>query len=95
MAIAVIGQCQTDTAMDINLSDPIWTIEHVAAAFHPQLDTAREYTYKKTFPGARAGFSRSLWPREEVLAWFRGHPAKQPPTNTGTRKPKAYKPRPR
>jgi hypothetical protein len=54
----------------IDLSIPIWTIEHVAAAFHLSVDAAREYTYRADFPRPRAGFSRNLWTRQEVLDWF-------------------------
>jgi hypothetical protein len=61
--------------MDIALSVPIWTIHHVAAALPLKEDTAREYTYTPAFPAARAGFSRNLWLREDVLAWFAGLPA--------------------
>jgi hypothetical protein len=62
--------------MHIDLSAPIWAIEHVAAALHLEVDTAREYTYRADFPAPRAGFSRNLWTREKVLAWFSGLPPK-------------------
>ena len=65
---------RTDRPVNIDLSVPIWTIEHVAAAFHLEVDTAREYTYRTDFPRPRAGFSRNLWTRQEVLDWFAGLP---------------------
>jgi hypothetical protein len=49
--------------VNIDLSVPIWTIEHVAAALQLSVDTAREYTYRTDFPHPRAGFSRDLWTR--------------------------------
>jgi hypothetical protein len=60
--------------MIIDLSDPICTIDHVAAAVHVSVDTAREYTYRADSPAPRTGFSRNLWPRAAVLAWFDGLP---------------------
>jgi hypothetical protein len=56
--------------VNIDLSVPIWTI--VAAAFHLSVDATREYTYREDFPRPRAGFSRNLWTRQEVLDWFAG-----------------------
>ena len=56
--------------MNIDLQAPIWTIEHVAAALHASVDTAREYTYRTDSPAPKAPFARNLWTREEVLAWF-------------------------
>ena len=41
---------RTDSPVNIDLSVPIWTIEHVAAAFHLSVDAAREYTYRENFP---------------------------------------------
>lgn len=76
--------------MNIDLSVPIWTIEHVAAVLHLSVDTAREYTYRPDFPAAKVGFARNLWLCEEVLAWFAQLPARaadstdQRPANTGT-----------
>ena len=61
---------RTDSPVNIDLSVPIWTIEHVAAAFHLSVDAAREYTYRTDFPRPRAGFARNLWTRQEVLNWF-------------------------
>ena len=75
-ATAVRAGFRTDSPVNIDLSVPIWTIEHVAAAFHLEVDTAREYTYRADFPRPRAGFSRHLWNREEVLAWFTALPGK-------------------
>ncbi len=72
--------------MPINLSDPIWTIEHVAAAFDLSVDTAHEHTYRPGFPVPKDGFSKNLWRREDVLAWFAelpGRPRRRSrPTNT-------------
>ena len=65
---------------DVDLSAPIWAIEHVAAALHLSVDTAREYTYRAGFPAAKAGFARNLWLREEVLAWFAELPAAAGPS---------------
>jgi hypothetical protein len=66
--------------MNIDLSVPIWTIEHVAAALHLSVDAAREYTYRADFPASKAGFGRNLWLREAVLAWFADLPARAPST---------------
>jgi hypothetical protein len=68
----VLARFRTDSPVNIDLSVPIWTIEHVAAAFHLSVDAAREYTYREDFPRSRAGFSRNLWTRQEVLDWFAG-----------------------
>ena len=61
------------TSVAPDLTDPIWTIEHVARCFHRSVDTAREYTGRDDFPAARrlgdAG-GQLLWTREDVLAWF-------------------------
>jgi hypothetical protein len=73
---AVLAGIRTDSPVNIDLSVPIWTIEHVAAAFHLEVDTAREYTYRESFPRPRAGFSRNVWTREEILAWFTALPGK-------------------
>ncbi len=64
----------TTTPATVDLSVPIWTIDHVAAALHLSVDTAREYTYLVDFPAPKAGFSRSLWLCEEVLDWFSRRP---------------------
>ena len=37
----------------VDLFDPVFAIEHVAALFHVSVDTAREYTYRRDFPAAR------------------------------------------
>ena len=71
---AVLADFRTDSPVNINLSVPIWTIEHVAAALHLSVDAAREYTYLPDFPRPRAGFSKNLWSRTEVLDWFAGLP---------------------
>ena len=39
--------------MNIDLSAPIWAIEHVAEAFYLSVDTAREHTYPRV-PSSRA-----------------------------------------
>lgn len=62
--------------MNIDLAVPIWTIDHVAAGLHLSVDAAREYTYRPDFPRPRAGFSKNLWTRTEVLDWFAGLPLK-------------------
>jgi hypothetical protein len=46
----VLAAFRTDSPVNIDLSVPIWTIEHVAAAFHLSVDAAREYTYREDFP---------------------------------------------
>jgi hypothetical protein len=69
-ATAVLARFPTDSPVNIDLSVPIWTIEHVAAALHLEVDTAREYTYREDFPRPRAGFAKNLWTRAEVLDWF-------------------------
>lgn len=71
-ATAVLAGFRTDSPVNIDLSVPIWTIEHVAAGFHLSVDAAREYTSRTDFPRPRAGFSRHLWTRHEVLDWFAG-----------------------
>ena len=83
-----------------DLSDPIWTIAHIAAAFHVSIDRAREYTSRNDFPGARRlgeSAGRLMWPRDEILAWFADLPAipakdrrrnqAPPPPATATKKP--------
>lgn len=62
--------------MTPNLDQPIWTIDHVSAALHVSVDTAREYTYRTDFPRPKAPFHAHLWCREAVLAWFRSLPDK-------------------
>jgi hypothetical protein len=73
--LAVFLSFLTVPVMNIDLNAPIWAIDHVAAALHVSVDSAREHTYSLTFPAARAGFSKNLWLREEVLLWFAGLPA--------------------
>jgi hypothetical protein len=75
-ATAVYAGFRTDSPVNIDLSVPIWTIEHVAAACHLSVDAAREYTYRDDFPAAKTGFARNLWLREDVLGWFAALPAK-------------------
>ena len=70
----------------VDLSDPIWTIHHVAQALHLSVDPAREFTYTAGFPAPRDGFSRHLWLRQEVLDWFEKLPAgERRATSTATR----------
>jgi len=57
--------------MNIDLQVPIWTIDHVAAALHTSVDTAREYTYRTDFPAPKAPFARNLW-SAECPFWIRG-----------------------
>lgn len=45
--------------MDIELSVPIWTIHHLAAALFVSEDTAHEFTYRHDFPAAKAIFGDS------------------------------------
>jgi hypothetical protein len=61
--------------MNIDLSVPIWAIDHLSEALGVSIDTAREHTYSPSFPAARAGFARNVWLRDQVLAWFAGLPA--------------------
>ena len=75
-ATAVLAGVWTGSPLNIDLSVPIWTIEHVSAAFHLEVDTAREYTHRVDFPRPRAGFARNLWTRQEVLDWFAALPPK-------------------
>lgn len=90
---------RTDRLMNIDLSVPIWTIDHVAAALHLKVDTAREHTYRGDFPAAKDPFAQNLWLREEVLAWFANLPPadrrlkRTRPTSTGTVASRAPKPR--
>jgi predicted DNA-binding transcriptional regulator AlpA len=68
-----------------DLSDPIWTVEHIAHCFHIEVDTTREYTARDDFPAPRRlspGGGRFLWPREDVLAWFH----QLPTVSAGSRK---------
>jgi hypothetical protein len=64
----------SDTPLS-HLSDPVWTIQHLATCFHVSVDTAREYTYRGDFPGTHLLGARLLWDREEVLSWFRCLPS--------------------
>jgi hypothetical protein len=65
---------RTVPVMNIDLNSPIWTIEHVAAAFYVSSDRAHKHSYSPGLPAPRNGFSRNLWLREKVLAWFAGLP---------------------
>ena len=56
---------------DLLLSDPIWTVKHVAKAFNMTEDRARRHTYRPDFPRPKQGFDTNLYCREAVLAWFR------------------------
>lgn len=59
----------------IDLTDPVWTIQHLSACLHVSVDTAREYTYREDFPGSHFLGARLLWDREDVLSWFRCLPS--------------------
>lgn len=74
----------------VDLSAPIWTIDHVAAALHLSTDRAREYTYS---PAPRAGFGRNLWLRQDVLDWFEGLPPGQRRATTTARTRRPAQPR--
>lgn len=69
----------------VNLSDPIWLIEHLAQAFHITVDRARRHTYREGFPRPKQGFETHAWCREAVLEWFRTLP-EVPPTPAMTRR---------
>jgi hypothetical protein len=56
---------------DLHLSDPIWTIKHIAKAFNVTEDRARRHTYRPGFPRPKEGFDTHSYCREAVLAWFR------------------------
>ena len=75
-ATAVPSGLRTDSAVNVDLSVPIWTIEHVAAALHLSVDAAREYTHRPDFPRPRECFARNLWTRQEILDWFATLPPK-------------------
>ena len=79
---AFLSVVPTVQVMNIDLNAPIWAIDHLAAALGVSIDTAREHTYSLTFPAARAGFSRNLWLREDVLTWFASLPAKDRDSST-------------
>lgn len=68
--------------MSTDLSDPIWTIDHVARAFHLSVDAAREHTYRDGFPRAKTGFAANLWLREEVMSWFTSLSGRSPEAST-------------
>lgn len=56
---------------DLHLSDPIWTVKHIAKAFNITEDRARRHTYRPGFPRPKEGFDAHYYCREAVLAWFR------------------------
>lgn len=76
------GAAVTPAAGPVDLSDPIWTIHHVARVLHLSVDRAREVSYSAGFPAPRAGFSRNLWLRAQVLDWFEALPAGERRTTT-------------
>lgn len=88
-----------------DLTDPVWTIQHLAACFHVTVDTAREYTYRDDFPGSHLLGARLLWDREDVLSWFRDLPSQTAadrrrretapamPATTSLRPAASYRPR--
>lgn len=66
----------TVRVMNIDLTTPIWSIDHVAAALGGlSVDRARKYTSSSAFPAPRAGFAKNLWLRADVLVWFAALPA--------------------
>lgn len=82
--IALMHAVRTDQGMahntrpQVDLADPVWTIEHVARCFGLSVDRAREYAARDDFPEARrlgGGRGRLFWTREGVLAWFSGLPS--------------------
>jgi hypothetical protein len=73
--LAVFLSFLTVPVMNIDLNAPIWAIDHIAVIFGVGVDRAHKLTRSHDFPAPRAGFSRNLWLREEVLAWFIGLPA--------------------
>jgi len=82
-AVARAPASRTGPGHNIDLQVPIWTIDHVAAALHTSVDTAREYTYRTDFPAPKAPFARNLWARAEVLAWFHRLPPPGPSLHQG------------
>lgn len=68
--------------ININLQVPIWTIHHVAAAFHLSVDTAREYTYRSDFPAPKDSFAKNIWAAKEVLDWFDNLPTRSRSTRS-------------
>lgn len=70
----------------LDLSDPIWAIEHLATAFGVEVDTAREYSYHADFPAPKALFAKNLWARTEVLAWFDRLPGRNRTATRRTRR---------
>lgn len=88
-----------------DMTCPIWTIEHLAAAFAVSVETAREYASRSDFPGARVLGTRLLWDSAEVQAWFLALPKRtaadrrrttapaQPVPTVATKARRGYTPR--
>lgn len=57
-----------------DLTDPLYTIEHLARLFFLEVDTVREYTYREDFPEPIKIGRRWLWFPDTVLAWTRKQP---------------------
>jgi predicted DNA-binding transcriptional regulator AlpA len=59
----------------ITISKPFWAIEDLARLIGVEVDTAREYTYRRDFPGAvRLDGRRNLWVPTEVIEWAYAQP---------------------
>lgn len=57
-------------AVAVTISEPFWAIEDLARVLGVEVDTAREYTYRRDFPGAvQLGGRRNLWVPAEVIGW--------------------------
>ena len=112
---ALVGRPRTGTSVTTSespapvlsapdLSDPLYTIEHLARLFFVELDTAREYTNRKEFSEPIKIGRRWLWVPEEVLAWAREQkryavedrkrtPAQAPKPEPEPKAPRPYKQR--
>lgn len=58
----------TNTFGQVDLLDPVYTIETVAKLFHVSVDTAREYSYRDDVP-ALMPWGRESVDREDVLRY--------------------------
>lgn len=56
----------TNTFGQVDLLDPVYTIETVAKLFHVSVDAAREYSYRDDVP-APMPWGRESVDREDVL----------------------------
>lgn len=90
-----------NSAHPVSLNDPLWTIKHLAVLFDVEIDTAREYGYKESFPAPRRPGRSLLWMPDEVTAWVRSQPPltreerrrSTPEATAPTPKARPYKPR--